>query len=456
MSAGRRLLVAPLLVLAVLAVPATAQAHPLGNFTINTSAALVVRPDDVLVDYVVDMAEIPALQERGTIDVDADGSLSPDETAGYRSVACEALGSGLHLQLDGKSVRLGVRSSDLSLPTGQAGLQTLRLICLFRASLMAGETHHLTLEDSNYAGRLGWREVTAVGDGATLIRSDVPSVSASNRLLSYPKGVRPSDVRFATIAFRPGGAALSARSGAQTTQPASGGLLAGFAARPDLSAGLVALMIAAAIGVGAVHALGPGHGKSLIGAYMVGSGGTLRQAVAVGAAVSVMHTASVLGLGLLVLTAERFFAPERVYPWLGIASGLVALGLGAALLVSRLHALSERHRQGHDHPHPERPLSRRGLIALAFAGGILPSPSALVVLLGSVSIDRTALGLVLIAAFSLGLAASLVAVGALAIRARHVATGRLPTSLMRLMPLASAGCIAIVGLVLTARALIQL
>ena len=236
----------------------------------------------------------------------------------------------------------------------------------------------------------------------------------------------------------------------------SRGLLAGFAARADLSAGLVALMVVAAIGVGAVHSLGPGHGKALIGAYLIGSGGTLRQAVAVGAAVSVMHTASVLGLGILVLSAERFFAPERVYPWLGLASGIVALGLGAVLLVSRIHAFSARRAHGHDHPHPDRPLSRRGLLALAFAGGILPSPSAVVVLLGSVSIGRTALGLVLIAAFSIGLAASLVAVGALALRARHLATGRLPAGLMRLAPVASAGCIALVGLLLTTRGLIQL
>jgi nickel/cobalt exporter len=215
------------------------------------------------------------------------------------------------------------------------------------------------------------------------------------------------------------------------------------------------LMIAAAVGVGAIHALGPGHGKSLIGAYLIGADGTLRHAAAVGAAVSVMHTASVLGLGLLVLSAERLFAPERVYPWLGLASGLVALGLGAALLVSRIHALSEG-RHGHDHPHPDRPLSRRGLVALAFAGGILPSPSALVVLLGSVAIGRAALGLVLIAAFSAGLAASLVAVGVLAIRARHVAAGRLPVGLMRLAPVVSAGCIALLGLALTGRGLLQI
>ena len=438
-----------------MSVPALALAHPLGNFTINTSASLVLRADEVVVDYVVDMAEIPAFQERGTIDADGDGALSSDEKAGYREDTCEGLRAGLRLDIDGAPARLVTRSSEFSLPEGQAGLPTLRLTCVFRSNVAASDAHHLVFEDSNYPDRLGWHEVTAAGDGTTIVRSDVRAESLSHRLRSYPKDVRPSDVRSASLTFRPGGPTLPAQPASATAEPTSGGLLAGFASRPDLSAGLVALMIVAAIGVGAVHALGPGHGKSLIGAYLVGSAGTLRHAMAVGAAVSVMHTASVLGLGVLVLSAERVFAPDRVYPWLGLASGLVALGLGAALLVSRLHALSERRQHGHEHPHPARPLSRRGLIAIAFAGGILPSPSALVVLLGSVSIGRTALGLVLIAGFSVGLAASLVAVGALAIRARHVANGRLPAGLVRLAPVISAGCIALVGVVLTAKGLLQ-
>ena len=345
--------------------------------------------------------------------------------------------------------------SELSLPAGQAGLLTLRLRCVFDAAIDPAPVHDLEFEDRTYPDRLGWREVTAAGDGATIVRSDVPSESPSNRLRSYPTGVAPSHVLTASLAFRPGGAALPADLGSGPATPATNGVLAGFAARPDLSAGLIALMIVVAVGVGAIHALGPGHGKSLIGAYLIGAGGSLRQAAAVGTAVSVMHTASVLGLGFLVVSAERVFAPERVYPWLGLASGLVAFGLGAVLLVSRIHALSEG-RHGHDHPHPDRPLSRRGLMALAFAGGILPSPSALVVLLGSVAIGRAALGLVLIAAFSAGLAASLVAVGVLAIRARHVATGRLPAGLMRLAPVVSAACIAAVGVALTGRGLLQI
>lgn len=181
----------------------------------------------------------------------------------------------------------------------------------------------------------------------------------------------------------------------------------------------------------------------------------MRQAVLVGVAVSVMHTASVLALGVLVLTAESLLAPERVYPWLGLASGLVAVGLGTTLLISRIHAMSaEPH--GHDHRHPARPLSRNGLMALAFAGGILPSPSALVLLLASVSLGRTTLGLVLIAAFSVGLAISLAGVGALVIRVRTLAEGRFSARAMRLAPVVSAGCITAVGLVLTVRGVLAL
>jgi ABC-type nickel/cobalt efflux system permease component RcnA len=228
-------------------------------------------------------------------------------------------------------------------------------------------------------------------------------------------------------------------------------------------------MVIVAIGVGALHALGPGHGKALIGAALVAGRASVRQAVAIGGAVSVMHTTSVLGLGLLVVTAERVLPPERVYPWLGLASGLAALALGSWLLVGRLHATGWRRSgghdrggaAGHDHPHPHGAhdhgvLSRPGLVALAFSGGILPSPSALVVLLTSISLGRTWLGLVLIAAFSAGLAASLIGVGLLAVRAKASAARRLPRRVMAWAPVASAAAIAVIGVGLTARGLLQI
>jgi ABC-type nickel/cobalt efflux system permease component RcnA len=256
-----------------------------------------------------------------------------------------------------------------------------------------------------------------------------------------------------------------------------GGLLSDLVGRDDLTPLLVGTMLLVALGIGALHALGPGHGKTLIGAYLVGAGGSVRHAVGVGAAVSVMHTASVLTLGLLVLSAERVFAPERVYPVLGVASGCIALGLGATLLVSRIHAMAQGggpshhdheagnrvdpHDHGHQHPHGSTatagsPLSRRGLLALAFSGGILPSPSALVVLLASVTLGRTVLGLVLIVAFSLGLAGALIGVGILTLRARDVADRRLTTSVARLLPVGSAAAIAAMGLFLTVRGVSQL
>jgi ABC-type nickel/cobalt efflux system permease component RcnA len=259
-------------------------------------------------------------------------------------------------------------------------------------------------------------------------------------------------VTTATLAFRPGGPPLAADPTGRSS-PTGGTLLEDLLARRDLGVPAILIMFSLAVAVGALHALGPGHGKTLIGASLGGSEATLRHAVTVGVAVSVMHTASVLGLGLVVATAERLVSPERVYPWLGLVAGLAAVGLGARLLVTRLRALSAERRHGHRHVVPLRPLSRAGLIALAFSGGILPSPSALVVLLGAISIGRAALGLLLIAAFSLGLAASLVLVGAIAVRIGRLGRSRLPAGIVRWAPVASAASIAMLGLVVAARGL---
>jgi nickel/cobalt transporter (NicO) family protein len=206
-------------------------------------------------------------------------------------------------------------------------------------------------------------------------------------------------------------------------------------------------------------------------AYLVGAGGRARHAVAVGGSVAVMHTASVLALGFVVLTVTEVFAPERVYPWLGLASGLIAFALGASLLVARLGSWSggradpELHphedgstAHGHDHPHPlpSRPLSRKSLTALAVAGGMLPSPTALVVLLAAVALDRIVYGLALIGAFSIGLATALVVVGLIALRARDAVADRMSGRTARLVPVLSAASIALLGLVLTFRGFVQI
>lgn len=475
-------------------IPATpALAHPLGNFTVNVYGGLIVQPDAIVVDYVVDMAEIPAFRERRVIDADLDDRIDEQESLAYRDTVCTSLAEGVAVRVDGADVSLtssGVHA--LAFPEGAGGLSTLRLECRLAGTVTIGADATVSYVDRNFPDTIGWREVTAVGDGVTLSNSDVPAASPTGRLTAYPGSELPPDVRRADLSTTPGGPRLAALpqpgTGDQEAEASAiggrdGGLLASLVGREEITPLLVAAMVLVALGVGALHALGPGHGKTLIGAYLVGAGGSVRHAVGVGAAVSVMHTASVLTLGLLVLSAERVFAPERVYPVLGLASGLVALGLGSALLVARIHAATaardgspqdhgadhpHAHDHGADHSHAHdhgaedhdlsqrSPLSRRGLMALAFSGGVLPSPSALVVLLASVSLGRTVLGLVLIAAFSLGLASALIGVGILTLRARDLVERRFTDRAARLLPLASASAIAAMGLFLTVRGATQL
>jgi nickel/cobalt exporter len=216
-------------------------------------------------------------------------------------------------------------------------------------------------------------------------------------------------------------------------------------------------------------------------AYMVGSETKVRQAVAVGSAVAVMHTASVLGLGLLVITLEQTFRPETLYPCLGLLSGVVAIGLGAYLLIGRLAAWSEARRdEAHEHEHaaghvhhdgPDHEhdhghthglpagvslTSKRGLLALALAGGILPSPSALIVMLGAINAHRVGYGIGLILAFSVGLALALIVVSLGALRARAAMANRLSSFWGRLVPVLSASAIVATGMFLAVRGAIQI
>jgi nickel/cobalt exporter len=320
--------------------------------------------------------------------------------------------------------------------------------------------------------------------------SSVPSTSVSHELLAYPSDMlsSPLDVSGASVSFRPGRASVAASSaGRRTTVSgspiASGGRFASLVTRNGMSLPFLVVTFLLALGLGGLHAMGPGHGKTILAAYLVGAGARMRTVVAVGLAVSLMHTASVLVLGAITLYASRFFPPDRVYPWLGVISGVVVLVLGAGLFIVRSrarrrgedpwhvhghpHAQEDSHGHAHDagsggHRHPEDeargargPISRRGLLALAVSGGILPSPTALVVLLASIALHRLAYGLVLIGFFSAGLAAALTAVGLLAIRARSLVSRKLGTRMAGLLPLVSAGLILVAGLVLTTRAIVQ-
>jgi nickel/cobalt transporter (NicO) family protein len=504
-----------------------AAAHPLGNFTVNAYSGLRVGPDRLVVDYVVDLAEIPAFQARKTLDADRDGRVAAAEATSWRDRECPRLAAGLRATVDGRPVPLAVTGSALAFPEGVGGLATLRLECALAGPLPPGPSsgRSLTYTDGNQEGRVGWREITAVGDRATLDAADVPGGSASARLSRYPEDqlASPLDQRAATLRFHlggppapqatgpalsPAGPAASAADPAPSAagpageNPASrceaprrgsvadrelgcsalstpptppavrGGVDRATAAFTALvgersrAPGFVGVALLLAMVLGAAHALAPGHGKTVMAAYLVGLRGTLRQAATIGATVTLTHTAGVLALGL-VLSTTGAVASERVYPWLGLGSGLLLAAVGLGLLVRARpghHSHPHPHdHTGHHHHHGERPLGRRGLVALGLAGGLVPSPSAVVVLLGGIALGRAWLGVALVLAYGVGMAATLTGVGLLLAHLRtrmdrrlHLPAGSLLARLGRLLPAVTASVIVLVGLGLAVQGAAQL
>jgi len=457
-----------------------ASAHPLGNFTVNRYSGIVLSPGRVGVLYVLDMAEIPTFQERPQIDANNDGSESAGEVQAYASGKAATLLNGVTLAVDGRGVALRLTGSVVRFLPGQAGLATLRLEARFEGRIAAAGS--ATYRDWNYAGRIGWKEITVRSEaGVAVDGASVPGISDSRELLAYPKDLlsSPLSVTSATFRFHPGDPAALAASAATgstvTGAPvASGGSFAALV-RWRLTPLVVALSLALAFLFGCLHALGPGHGKTITAAYLVGAGARVRHAMTVGVAVALMHTSSVLALGLVLFVLARTFPVEHVYPWLTLLTGVVALTLGTGLFLTRLMARrrhlgvvhGHRHDHGedhdhvqagdHDHSHPwDRPAAGRNLIALAVAGGILPSPTAFVVLTGSISAHRIGYGLGLIAAFSLGLATALILIGLLALRARSLVAAHLRGRWAALVPLGSALVIVGFGLFFAARGATQL
>ena len=463
-------------------VPALAGAHPLGNFTTNRFAALTVGDRALAVRYVVDIAELPTYRELQALDTDQSGTIEPAERDVYLTRAADELGQGLAVAVDGEPVTLAPAERLLEVDAGAGGLPTLRLEVGFRATLpVTGGT--LEFHDRNYAGRPGWQEVIAIpGDGTALTDSSVPRTDRTKALRAYPPDqlAAPLQVAEARLTFAPGtgatpapGEAVAGRAGASRFGDRMTELISTSA---PLGPGLVfsSLLIAAVLG--ALHALTPGHGKTIVGAYLVGARGTGRHALVLGLVVTVTHTLGVYLLGFVTLTASHYVVPERVLPWISVVSGLIVLGIGASLALSRLgtalhghahgplghHHHDHDHDHGHDHGHTHlppagEPLSMRSLVALGVSGGLLPCPSALVVMLGAIAVGRVAFGLLLIVAFSAGLAAVLTGVGLALVYARDL-FDRLPVDgrFGRYVPVASALVISAAGLAIVAQALAQI
>jgi nickel/cobalt transporter (NicO) family protein len=433
-------------VLLVLAAAPAASAHPLGNFSVNHLSTVSISSDRVEVRYVLDQAEIPTVQERG---------LGRAEVLGRKLGEVER---GLSLTVDGRPAGLHRTGAPrLTFPAGAGGLNTTRLELTLNA--VVRNPRRVELRDNTFPGRVGWKAIVSAPGEGTAVRTATPSGDPTGGLRDYPRDLltSPADRRSASFSVRPGEGTLRAPDAAAAAGPSAGDGFAGLFADAASGQGVLLLLLAAAFGWGALHALSPGHGKAMVAAYLIGTRGTARDAVLLGATVTVTHTIGVFALGLVTLGLSQYVLPEDLYPWLTLVSGVMVVAVGAAVLRSRLrraHAHSHAHPHEHGHPHSHPPeLGRRGLLGMGAAAGLIPCPSALVVLLAAIAQHQVALGMLLIVAFSLGLAGTLTLLGLAVVHARRFVPPRIAASrLAAVMPAASALLVIAVGFVLAAKA----
>ena len=457
----KRLLLLTVAVLA-LAVTASASAHPLGNFTINRYSRVQPSGNRLYVLYVLDLAEIPTFQAKPQVRTEGE--------AAYAARLTRAIGRHLDLSVDGRRAALSPLRHVLAFPPGQAGLRTTRLEIVFQGPKLTA-TSRVFYHDNNYAGRIGWKEIVVQSTGgAHLVSSSAPAKSISSELLAYPKNLlqSPLDVVSARAGVEPGSAAgvpptLLPRNVLEqqvAVRAVADGGFASLIARDRLSIGFVLLSLLVAMFWGAAHAFSPGHGKSIVAAYLVGSRGTPRHAVFLGLTVTVTHTIGVFALGLITLSLSAFIVPDQLYPWLNLVSALLIVVVGLSVLRWRVREWRKRetaHAHSHDHSHPhdhDLSLSPRRLLGIGISGGIVPCPTALVVLLAAIPLHRVGYGLVLILAFSVGLAAAMTGIGLVAITAkRRFERIDFNGGLIRLLPAISALVVLGLGLAMTVRAL---
>ncbi|WP_422770401.1 hypothetical protein ACN28C_27435 [Plantactinospora sp. WMMC1484] len=503
----------------VAAPPSPADAHPLGNFSVNQLAAVRLHTDRIEIAAEIDLAELPTAQESGTVDADGDGTASGPERAAHATASCGRFARDFEVTVAGRRLGWTLDDSAFEYASGSAGLPTSRLRCGLAAGIVLGSATTVEIVNRFRVDRVGWRELTAAGHGVRIVDSPLPARDLSGGLRAYPEDLlsSPPDVRSARLRVEPGtggGGTVTgaARPGAPTIASGASqgaGWTAGAERRlRDLAGsrqltplvGMLAVLLALVLG--AAHAALPGHGKTAMAAYLAGRAGRPRDAVAVGATVTLTHTGGVLVLGLLLTTVAGLVG-ETVLGWLGVVSGGLIAVVGASMLLdlrrrgrnrphpaaavhshAPVHSHSHSHSHAsvhshaavhshdahvghghHHHHHHHHGPSRLGILGLGVSGGLVPSPSALVILLGAIGLGRTGFGVLLVLGYGAGMAATLTAAGLLVVRLRQRWDQRRPgrrlfrrwhrrlAVLRSAAPVGTAGLVLSVGLVLAGRAL---
>ncbi|MEO5858722.1 MAG: sulfite exporter TauE/SafE family protein [Pyrinomonadaceae bacterium] len=437
----------------------TTYAHPLGNFSVNNFSRIEIEKGQIRIRSVLDLAEIPTFQQSLEIDTDRNSTLSEGELAFYLEKLTPEHVQKLKLFVNDQPLQLQTKQKNISILSGSANLPTLRIVWDLVAdisSIAKDSSNRLRFENANYSERIGWNEIvvnrvaginvfdsTAFGNGETDELKEYPK-----DMLASPLAERKAELSFTDSSAPENAAALLNRNG-RISGPIQTDRFAALIAVPEITPTIALVGILIALGLGAMHALSPGHGKTVVGAYLIGSKGTPRHAAFLGLTVTITHTLGVFALGLITLFATQFILPERIMPFLSFISGLLVLFIGLTLFKDRLlaalgyktghvhdghshdHAGANDHNHGehehrhhdpfdgfehsHDgHTHSHRPpesVTWKSLLALGISGGLLPCPSALVLMLAAINLNRIGYGILLTIAFSIGLAATLMCIG---------------------------------------------
>ncbi len=446
-----RIKVSTPIILAILLTAVSAIAHPLGNFSVNQFAKLEIGTSQLKTRQVLELAEIPTINELRIIDANADGQYTDDELKAYVSGLSSSYLPNIAITIDGQAVPFEIVNSKAELREGSGGLSILHIGWDLTSPLPSGMTAgKVTYANKNYSDRIGWNEIFVnPASGTTIYDSSVFGNAVTDELKSYPEDSLTSALAEKNAAFS--FTRLSPPADAKLLQTRDGKALSvakkdSFAALidvPEITPWIAFVGLLAAFGLGAMHAMSPGHGKTVVGAYLVGSKGTAKHAAFLGLTVTITHTLGVFALGFITLFASNYILPERLIPILGFVSGILVLYIGLTMFKSRLlEALGVKsggghhhhdHGDGHTHDHgdhshshgehahshggvehthmPPENISWKNLAALGISGGLLPCPSALVLMLAAITVNRVGYGLLLTLVFSFGLAATLTAVG---------------------------------------------
>ena len=460
--------------------PGTAQAHPLGQFSVNHVTYAKVSSDRIEIVYILDQAEVPTFREKDLTDEQV-----IDEKV-------EEVRRNMAVFVNGERIDPTVaRPPGLSYGDGQGGLPITRFELTLEAPI--SDPTEVRIEDGTFPDTPGLVGFGGAPGEGTAVQAGEGASDPTNGLTDY-EGIDPANApvnRDITLTVEPGEGTVTGPDGETIAleDPRSGdaadredGGFEGLFEDAASGEGVFLLLLLASLGWGALHALEPGHGKAMVAAYLVGTKGTPRDAIALGGIVTLTHTIGVFALGLVALGLAQWIAPEDLYPWLSLAAGLLVVGVGIGLLRSRWRAARAggEHDHSHDHPrdhgdphshgfgkthtHPhvgETEPTRRGLLGMGASAGLIPCPAALVVLLAAIAQHQLGLGMLLILAFSVGLALTLTGLGLGVVYAKRagakVGGDRLRSSrIMAALPLASNLVILAFGVALTVKAIPEL